>query len=444
MRRTVSPSRLVAVVGLLVLVATGPAILVPAFIGNVSLAWAQTADSTRSADSRPKESGVEAAVEKNADQPKDALKPVPAAGPDEKGLDENAAKTGDAKKDDAKEDNAEKDSKTSDAAEADAAKNGATGGTVEDRTDSGSPGGRGVPLDDFMESPGETDFDLGAAAKNFDADEMNGDFHEDGRGAARRNGRGRTPADRDALERINGDFGNDFHEERIVERGGSEKFGSGSLKPKESFLVWLYNSLGMRYVAIFLIITFNAVALIVMIVLGMRRSVICPPELAAAFEARLNERQYQEAYELAKQSRSFLGKVLAAGMSRLTEGYDASLVAMQEVGEEHSVKMEQRNGYIALIAQISPMFGLLGTVDGMVMAFDVIAHSNVTPKPSELAQGIGTALVTTVVGLWIAIPAMVFYHAIRNRVTRLVAEAAWISGNLMKRFATVRTPDKKE
>ena len=96
--------------------------------------------------------------------------------------------------------------------------------------------------------------------------------------------------------------------------------------------------------------------------------------------------------------------MLAAGMSKLSDGYDAAMEAMQEVGEEQNMKLEQRNGYIALIAQIGPMFGLLGTVDGMVMAFDVIARSNVTPKPSELAQGIGTALVTTVVGLWIAIP----------------------------------------
>ena len=208
-------------------------------------------------------------------------------------------------------------------------------------------------------------------------------------------------------------------------------------------MTWLYKSLGTRYVVIFLIITFNAVALIVMIVLGLRRNVICPEELATAFEAKLNEKQYQEAYELAKQSRSFLGKVLAAGMSRLSDGYDESLRAMQEVGEEQNMKLEQRNGCIALIAQIGPMFGLLGTVDGMVMAFDVIAHSNVTPKPSELAQGIGTALVTTVVGLWIAIPLIAFYQIIRNRLTRLILEAGAVSGNLMKRFATIQVPAKK-
>lgn len=250
-------------------------------------------------------------------------------------------------------------------------------------------------------------------------------------------------ADKAAAGKPVADKGDEI-EDVVAENKGAGRVGADEAPAsKESFLVWLYKSLGLRYVIIFLIITFNAVALIVMIVLGLRRSVICPDELAIAFEAKLNEKQYQEAYELAKADRSFLGKVLAAGMSKLSDGYDASQTAMQEVGEEQNMKMEQRNGYIALIAQIGPMFGLLGTVDGMVMAFDVIAHSNVTPKPSELAQGIGTALVTTVVGLWIAIPMIAFYQIIRNRLSKLILEAGVVSGNLMKRFATVQVPPKK-
>ncbi len=180
-----------------------------------------------------------------------------------------------------------------------------------------------------------------------------------------------------------------------------------------------------------------------MIVLGMRRNSICPDDLAAAFEAKLNQKQYQDAFELAKSDKSFLGKVLAAGMSKITEGHDAVHESMQEVGEEQNLKMEQRNGYIALIAQIGPMFGLLGTVDGMVMAFDVIAHTPTTPKPSELAMGIGTALVTTIVGLWIAIPLMVFYHIVRNRLARMVIEVGVVSSNLMKRFEASPASTKK-
>ena len=213
---------------------------------------------------------------------------------------------------------------------------------------------------------------------------------------------------------------------------------------RESFLRWLYKSLKFRYVVIFLILTFNSVALVVMIVLGLRRGSVCPDDLAAAFEAKLNQKQYQDAYEMAKSDKSFLGKVLAAGMSRLSEGHGVVQESMREVGEEQEMRLEQRNGYIALIAQIGPMFGLLGTVDGMVIAFDAIAVKNVTPKPSELAVGIGTALVTTIVGLWIAIPLMVFYHVVRNRLARLAMEVGVVSSNLMKRFETLSASIKKD
>ena len=79
---------------------------------------------------------------------------------------------------------------------------------------------------------------------------------------------------------------------------------------------------------------------------------------------------------------------------------------MQEVGEEENMKLEHRLSYMALIGTLSPMIGLLGTVQGMISSFSVIANSSATPKPKELAEGISTALFTTMVGLAIAIPAI--------------------------------------
>jgi biopolymer transport protein ExbB len=195
--------------------------------------------------------------------------------------------------------------------------------------------------------------------------------------------------------------------------------------------------MGVRYVLVFLTVSFNEVAILVMVFLGLRRSRMCPLELVTKFEEHLDKKEYQEAYELSKEDRSFLGKVLAAGMANLPESHEAAMSAMQEVGEEQNMRLEQRNGYIALLAQIAPMLGLLATVDGIVRAFAVIAGRDVTPKPSELAQGIGIALVNTVVGLWIAIPSIIIYNYIRNRLTSAVFEVGIVSGRLMKRFVGI-------
>jgi biopolymer transport protein ExbB len=101
------------------------------------------------------------------------------------------------------------------------------------------------------------------------------------------------------------------------------------------------------------------------------------------------------------------------------------------------MRLEQRLSYIALVGTISPMVGLLGTVDGMVDAFRVIASSNTQPKPSELAEGISTALITTLVGLWLAIPAIAAFGYFRNRLQRLVLEVGIFSERLMSRFQNV-------
>lgn len=206
---------------------------------------------------------------------------------------------------------------------------------------------------------------------------------------------------------------------------------------RRSYLAWLYESLGLLYSVIFLGLSFSLVAVFVMNLLVARRDSILPQGLIEGFERHLEAKQYQEAYDLARNDDSFLGKVLSAGLSRLTYGYQPAIEAMQEVGEEESMRLEHLLSYLALIGTISPMFGLLGTVDGMVQAFDVIAQSTVSPKPNELAQGIATALVTTLVGLWLAIPAIAAFNILRNRVARLVLEVGTVSEGLMRRFQNV-------
>ena len=205
----------------------------------------------------------------------------------------------------------------------------------------------------------------------------------------------------------------------------------------ESLLFWLVDSLGWGYILIFLSLSFILVALFIMNVLSARRDYVCPQHLIEGFEAHLDEKQYQEAYELAKADDSFLGNVLAAGLSKLSSSYQHAHTAMEEVGEEEDMKLDHRLSYLALIGTISPMIGLFGTVHGMIDAFYVIAQSGTTPPASQLAGGISEALLTTLVGLFIAIPAITAYNILRNRVQRLVLEAGIPSENLMGRFEKV-------
>ena len=219
-------------------------------------------------------------------------------------------------------------------------------------------------------------------------------------------------------------------EEMAADEGEAEPEG-------QSYLTFLYVSLGIKYVIVFLALSFGLVALLVMCFLQFRKTVLIPPTLSSSFEALLEAKDYQQAYELAKGDESYLGKVLAAGMGKLQSGYPAAVEAMQAAEGEESMKLEHKISFVSLIGALAPMFGLLGTVDGMVAAFMQIAQSTTTPKPNELATGISQALVTTLIGLWLAIPAIACYAILKNWLQKFNADVDDESMRLMSRFQNV-------
>ncbi len=211
----------------------------------------------------------------------------------------------------------------------------------------------------------------------------------------------------------------------------------GAAEPEaaqQNYLTWMVGALGWFFSLVFLALSFTTVALFVMNLLTARRENVIPAALVEGFEAHLNEKRYQEAYEIAKADESFLGLVLSAGLEKLQTGYEQAVEAMQEVGEEENMKLEHRLSYLGLIGTIAPMIGLFGTVVGMVDSFRTIASTSTQPKPSELAEGISKALFTTLLGLAIAIPAIAAYNILKNRVARLVLEVGIVSEGLMGRF----------
>ncbi len=228
------------------------------------------------------------------------------------------------------------------------------------------------------------------------------------------------------------------------EDGVAEAADAGEEPAKrQNYLGWALEALGWPYFLVFLGLSFTLVALLVMNLLTASRNNVCPATLVEGFENHLNEKRYQEAYELAKSDESFLGQVLSAGLAKLQSGYAQAIEAMQEVGEEENMKLEHRLSYMQLIGTISPMIGLLGTVQGMIQSFYVIASSTGAPKPADLAEGISKALFTTLIGLMIAIPAIAIYSILRNRVARLVLEVGILSEGLMSRFENVGTQKPK-
>ncbi|GHT44881.1 tolQ protein [Planctomycetales bacterium] len=210
----------------------------------------------------------------------------------------------------------------------------------------------------------------------------------------------------------------------------------GAANPNsESLLFWYFSACGIFFGPLFILISIVFVTLTVMNWLAISRNGIAPKIMLDEFDKHCEAKEYQNAYEVALHSDSALGRILAAGLAKLSKGFKIAEQAMNDAAEAEIMALEHRLSHLGTIATVSPMVGLLGTVWGMVDAFSVIARSGAAPNASELASGISLALVTTQVGLLIAIPALILFEILKNRLARLILEMTVEVDNRMERFS---------
>jgi biopolymer transport protein ExbB len=179
----------------------------------------------------------------------------------------------------------------------------------------------------------------------------------------------------------------------------------------------------------------TAVYLMIEHALTLRRTDLLPEGLSEGVRQQLQNGNVAQARELCNQRPSFLSFVLLHGISELEFGWPSVEKTLQEAIAEQSARLFRRAEYLSVLGGIAPMLGLLGTVTGMLMSFRTVAISAGTAGAPQLAEGIYQALVTTVVGLIIAIPSVGAFAIIRNRIDELVAEVGYSAQNV---FAPLR------
>ncbi|MDP6385325.1 MAG: MotA/TolQ/ExbB proton channel family protein [Planctomycetota bacterium] len=184
------------------------------------------------------------------------------------------------------------------------------------------------------------------------------------------------------------------------------------------------------------IVLLSVVALAVIIenFVSLNRDKLAPPELIDEIQALFEDEQYQEAMELCENEPNYFTRVCGAGIAKIGHSFPVVEKAMEEMGDEESIKLHQKVGWLALIANVAPMMGLLGTVGGMVEAFNEIAASSGGANPAQLASGISKALLTTMFGLIVALPVTASFAFIRNRMVRNIIEVGAIVEDLFEHF----------
>ncbi len=165
------------------------------------------------------------------------------------------------------------------------------------------------------------------------------------------------------------------------------------------------------------------VTFIIQLFITARDQNLAPKTLVTALRESILAGNLQEAWETCRANpKVYIAGVLGGALERVGRGKEATEVALIELGIKESQTLKTRNSYLSVIGVISPMIGLLGTVIGMMGAFSVLGQSGVNDM-GKLALRIGEVLMATASGLFIAIPAFIFYYVFRNKITNAVVFA---------------------
>jgi biopolymer transport protein ExbB len=199
------------------------------------------------------------------------------------------------------------------------------------------------------------------------------------------------------------------------------------------FLEWF--KLGGAVMYVLAAISFFGVAWAIHCLLVLRRSQVLPRKFMDALSSQLAQGDTRAAAATCQRTGCAFARVILSGLQKISEPAEKVREAIGAAGSRESAHLHQKISYLANIGTISPMLGLLGTVFGMIMAFNIISSGDV--RHYQLAAAIAKAMVTTAAGLVIGIPAMAVYFYLRGRLLRLITHmevvADQVAQNIIER-----------
>jgi biopolymer transport protein ExbB len=183
------------------------------------------------------------------------------------------------------------------------------------------------------------------------------------------------------------------------------------------------------------VLSILGVMLIIYFAFVLRQEQIVPKKWLEELRGQINGGRMDQARELCDEKPSPMACIAASALDyvRTAPARDTGLLkeVIEGEGVRQATAIQNQIQYLLDIAVVAPMMGLLGTVIGMLQAFNVVALDIAKAKPMLLAAGVSLALITTVGGLIVAIPAMIAYSYFRNRASNIVARLEIASASLL-------------
>jgi len=183
------------------------------------------------------------------------------------------------------------------------------------------------------------------------------------------------------------------------------------------------------------------VGLMVWLIIDLRGANFMPADFVEHLDEMLRNKQFKEGFELARADASPFGKVMAAGMARLSSGLPEARDAAEFMIESAKNRKDSLLGYMAVLGTLGPLIGLVGTVSGMIDTFSELG-SGTSPNVGKLANGISHALNATLIGIFLSVLSIPVYTFFKNRLSRIVIDASLLADDLLTQtFYNSRKPD---
>ncbi|MFM7149557.1 MAG: MotA/TolQ/ExbB proton channel family protein [Gemmataceae bacterium] len=192
----------------------------------------------------------------------------------------------------------------------------------------------------------------------------------------------------------------------------------------------MLKSVGWLFGIVLLAISISLVTLVVLLVMELRMDAAVPPAFVEEFTDTVNQRQFRQAYDLAREDQSFVARVLTAGMARLQYGIEDAREASFSMLESVKAGKEQLIVYLATIGTLGPLLGLVGTVFGMILSFMTLSSGSQI-NAQQLADDISHALVITLLGIGLSVPAIFCHAFFKNRLIRITHDAGTVADDLL-------------
>jgi len=180
--------------------------------------------------------------------------------------------------------------------------------------------------------------------------------------------------------------------------------------------LWEMLKAGGVVMLILLGVSILTITLIVYNYLTVREKKVAPRKFAEDALQAMERNDEQKLESLCRSEKNIFSVIIQAGLEKRKRGPVFAKEAMENAARNEVTTLWQNLSYLADIATIAPLIGLLGTVLGMIQAFNVIAFQTMVVKPILLAGGVSKAMVTTAGGLIVAIPALIFYSYFKVKV----------------------------